>query len=110
MTFDEYQYKAIKFVNPALDLNQQMIDGAMGICGEAGETIELIKKHIGQGHGLSLRRWRRRSETPSGIWRSLPEARESAWMTSPPRICAKSSRDIPRALMPLGASAGGDLV
>lgn len=54
MTFDEYQYQAIKYVNPALDLNQQMIDGAMGLCGEAGETIELIKKHIGQGHGLSL--------------------------------------------------------
>ena len=54
MTFDEYQYTAIKYVNPALDLNQQMIDGAMGLCGESGETIELIKKHIGQGHGLFL--------------------------------------------------------
>ena len=54
MTFDEYQDQALRYVNPALDLNQQMIDGAMGLCGEAGETIERIKKYIGQGHGLSL--------------------------------------------------------
>jgi len=54
MTFDEYQDQALTTVNPLLDLSQQMIDGAMGLCGEAGETIELIKKHLGQGHQLSL--------------------------------------------------------
>ena len=36
MTFDEYQDQALRYVNHALDLNQQMIDGAMGLCGEAG--------------------------------------------------------------------------
>jgi len=29
-----------------------LINGVMGLCGEAGEAIDLVKKHLAQGHAL----------------------------------------------------------
>ena len=29
-----------------------LINGVMGLCGEAGEAIDLVKKHLHQGHEL----------------------------------------------------------
>ena len=29
-----------------------MINGVMGLCGESGEAIDLVKKHLAQGHEL----------------------------------------------------------
>ena len=29
-----------------------LINGVMGLCGEAGEAIDLVKKHLHQGHAL----------------------------------------------------------
>ena len=29
-----------------------LINGVMGLCGEAGEAIDIVKKHLAQGHEL----------------------------------------------------------
>ena len=52
MTINEYQVLALTTLNPALSEKDVLINGVMGLCGEAGEAIDLVKKHLAQGHEL----------------------------------------------------------
>jgi len=52
MTINEYQNLALRTLNPALSGKDVLINGVMGLCGEAGEAIDLVKKHLAQGHPL----------------------------------------------------------
>ena len=52
MTINEYQMLAMRTLNPALDKKDVLINGVMGLCGESGEAIDLVKKHLHQGHPL----------------------------------------------------------
>ena len=52
MTINEYQKLAMTTLNPALNKKDVLINGVMGLCGEAGEAIDLVKKHLAQGHPL----------------------------------------------------------
>ena len=52
MTINEYQKLALTTLNPALNEKDVLINGVMGLCGEAGEAIDLVKKHLAQGHEL----------------------------------------------------------
>ena len=52
MNLNEYQQLALTTLNPALDRKDMLINGVMGLCGEAGETIDIVKKHLAQGHEL----------------------------------------------------------
>lgn len=52
MTVNEYQKLAMTTLNPALNKKDVLINGVMGLCGEAGEAIEIVKKHLAQGHPL----------------------------------------------------------
>ena len=56
MTINEYQQLAMRTLNPALDEKGVLINGVMGLCGEAGEAIDLVKKHLAQGHPLDVER------------------------------------------------------
>ena len=49
MTPNEYQVQAMRFLNPALSERDILINGVMGLCGEAGEVIDLVKKHLARG-------------------------------------------------------------
>ena len=40
------------FLNPGLNRKDVLINGVMGLCGEAGEAIDIVKKHLHQGHPL----------------------------------------------------------
>lgn len=53
MTLNEYQCLAMTTLNPALDRKDVLINGVMGLCGEAGEAIDIVKKHLAQGHALN---------------------------------------------------------
>ena len=52
MTVNEYQRLAMTTLNPALDKRDVLINSVMGLCGESGEAIDIVKKHLHQGHGL----------------------------------------------------------
>ena len=56
MTPNEYQKLAMTTLNPALSKRDVLINGVMGLCGEAGEAIDLVKKHLAQGHELDRER------------------------------------------------------
>ena len=50
MTVNEYQKLAMTTLNPALDKKDVLINGVMGLCGESGEAIDIVKKWLAQGH------------------------------------------------------------
>lgn len=52
MTINEYQKLAMTTLNPALSEKDILINGVMGLCGESGEAIDIVKKHLAQGHEL----------------------------------------------------------
>ena len=52
MQGNEYQKLAMTTLNPALSTQDVLINGVMGLCGESGEAIDLVKKHLHQGHPL----------------------------------------------------------
>lgn len=52
MTINEYQELALRTLNPALGPKDVLINGVMGLCGESGEAIDIVKKHLAQGHPL----------------------------------------------------------
>jgi len=52
MTLNEYQRQALTTLNPELNKHDVLINGVMGLCGEAGEAIDIVKKHLAQGHDL----------------------------------------------------------
>ena len=52
MTVNEYQKLAMITLNPALDKKDVLINGVMGLCGESGEAIDIVKKWLAQGHEL----------------------------------------------------------
>ena len=52
MTINEYQKLAMKTLNPELSNQDVLINGVMGLCGESGEAIDIVKKWLAQGHDL----------------------------------------------------------
>ena len=52
MTGNEYQRLAMTTLNPDLTKKDVLINGVMGLCGESGEAIDIVKKHLHQGHEL----------------------------------------------------------
>ena len=39
-------------LNPELTQKDILVNGVMVLCGESGETIDIVKKHLHQGHPL----------------------------------------------------------
>lgn len=52
MTANEYQKLAMTTLNRSLDKKDVLINSVMGLCGESGEAIDIVKKHLFQGHEL----------------------------------------------------------
>lgn len=52
MTAKEYQELAMRTVNPDLDKRDMLINSVMGLCGESGEAIDIVKKWFAHGHEL----------------------------------------------------------
>jgi len=52
LTANEYQRLAMTTLNPALNKKDVLINGVMGLCGESGEAIDIVKKWLAQGHDL----------------------------------------------------------
>lgn len=56
MNISEYQRLAMRTVNPDLDHRNMLINGVMGLNGESGEAIEIVKKWLFHGHDLDRER------------------------------------------------------
>ena len=52
MTINEYQKLAMTTLNRSLNQKDVLINGVMGLCGESGEAIDIVKKWLAQGHEL----------------------------------------------------------
>ena len=52
MTGNEYQKAALRTANMDYSSHGMIINGALGLCGEAGEVADIIKKSTFQGHKL----------------------------------------------------------
>lgn len=52
MTINEYQKLAMTTLNPELSKKDVLINSVMGLCGESGEAIDIVKKWMAQGHEL----------------------------------------------------------
>ena len=52
MAANEYQKRAMATLNPALSRREVLINSVMGLCGESGEAIDIVKKWLAQGHEL----------------------------------------------------------
>lgn len=52
MTINEYQKLAMTTLNPELSKKDVLINSVMGLCGESGEAIDIVKKWLAQGHEL----------------------------------------------------------
>ena len=50
ITANDYQRAAMRTAGD--DKSSYLLNGVMGLCGEAGEVIDLVKKHLHQGHDL----------------------------------------------------------
>ena len=56
MDVNEYQKLAMTTLNPALNKRDVLINSVMGLCGESGEAIDIVKKWMAQGHELDRER------------------------------------------------------
>ena len=52
MNINEYQQKAMRTLNKELSEKEILVNAALGLCGEAGEAADMIKKHIFHNHEL----------------------------------------------------------
>ena len=48
MNVDDYQQEAMSLLNPALNPQDVLENALMGLCGESGEAIDLLKEGIGK--------------------------------------------------------------
>ena len=56
MKVNEYQELAMATLNPELSKKDILINSVMGLCGESGEAIDIVKKWLAQGHELDKER------------------------------------------------------
>ena len=52
MTINEYQQNALRTEAGGNNAYSRILNGLMGLNGEAGEAIDILKKHLFQGHEL----------------------------------------------------------
>ena len=52
MNINEYQQLAMTTLNPQLSRKEVLINSVMGLCGESGEAIDIVKRWMAQGHEL----------------------------------------------------------
>ena len=52
MKINEYQNLAMRTLNPELSKRDVLINSVMGLCGESGEAIDIVKKWMAHGREL----------------------------------------------------------
>lgn len=52
MDANEYQRLALRTEAPGREPRERLLNAALGLCGEAGEFADTLKKHLFHGHAL----------------------------------------------------------
>ncbi len=52
MEIKEYQEYALRTMNKELTKEEMLLNGLIGLCGESGEAIDILKKHLFHKHEL----------------------------------------------------------
>lgn len=52
MNANDYQKEAMTLLNPDIPPKDVLVNAVMGLCGESGECVDHVKKHLFQGHPL----------------------------------------------------------
>lgn len=52
MYFNNYQMEAMRTASGMEKQDQMLVNGVLGLNGEAGECADIVKKHLFQGHAL----------------------------------------------------------
>ena len=52
MTVNDYQQLAMRTINEDISKKDMLLNSLMGLCGESGEAIEILKKHLFHGKEL----------------------------------------------------------
>lgn len=52
MTINEYQSEALRTASGMSKEYPMLLNGVLGLAGESGECVDLMKKHLFQGHDL----------------------------------------------------------
>lgn len=52
VTFSKFQEQSKRTLNMGLSQNEQIANYSMGLCGETGEVIDVLKKYVYHGHEL----------------------------------------------------------
>ena len=66
MTFYEYQFEAMRTKNPDISSWSMPLEACLGLAGELGEVIDLVKKAYFQGHDLD--REKTKEELGDALW------------------------------------------
>ena len=56
MEINDYQQRSTRTLNRALSDSEQLLNMVIGLVGEAGEVLDLLKKHRYQGHDLNKKK------------------------------------------------------
>ena len=56
MDINDFQQKSTRTLNRALPDSEQLLNMVIGLVGEAGEVLDLLKKHRYQGHDLNKKK------------------------------------------------------
>jgi NTP pyrophosphatase (non-canonical NTP hydrolase) len=54
MTINEYQKAAMRTANSTQKEYPLILNGVLGLGGESGECLDIVKKHLFQGHELDV--------------------------------------------------------
>ena len=98
MTIHEYQQLAMTTLNPELSEKDVLINGVMGLCGESGEAIDIVKKWLAQGHELDKEKLAK--GTSAGIWQKPQQPLAFRWRISWLPTSKSSAADIRKASIP----------
>lgn len=67
MTPNDYQQAALRTAPGDLPPERLLLNGLMGLNGEAGEAIDILKKHLFQGHELDTAHMKKPFRIERGI-------------------------------------------
>ena len=98
MEANEYQRLAMTTLNPELNKRDVLINSVMGLCGEAGEAIDIVKKWMAHGHELDREHLAKELGTSPGTWRRRQRLWTCPWRIFCRQIWKSSAGAIPRAL------------